>query len=251
MKQLRISYSKHNVYSSVSALKNQCLPWNNLILLLEGQMVYQVDGERVELGAGSVLFLPKGGRRIRLATEGLANFFVFNFYCDTPLRLPTVTKNAVQGAVYSLLCAYDALHTAEPFGNPEETEHLLGCLLAVLERRSRTQAYSALTGKIVEYLHQNFRKNVTLEQIGRVTFFSPVYCDAVFKKDTGSTILSYVLALRIQEAKRLLLEEDLDMSRIAEAVGFHSGNYFSRLFKKRVGCTPSAYRAHKKEKSTC
>ena len=241
-----LSYSSHNVYSAVSALKNECLQWNNLIILLDGYMVYETEEGQVELFSETVFFLPKGSRRIRLATSAPANFFVFNFSCDTPVRLPKVLKNATHGAVYSLLSAYDAINKDSHFDNTEKNEHLLGCLVSVLEHQARTQAYSELTLKISDYLHKNFKNVITLEDVGRAVFFSPVYCDAVFKKDTGSTIIDYVLSLRIEESKKLLLKGNYDIKEIAESIGFHSGNYYSRVFKKRVGCAPSAYRAHSK-----
>jgi YesN/AraC family two-component response regulator len=209
-------------------------------------MTYEIEGQRVELSSETVFFLKKGSRRVRLATNSRANFFVFNFSCDTPISLPTVLRNATHGAVYSLLSAYDAIKRDTPFDNMEEIEHLLGCLLTVLDHRAHTRAYSHLTQKILDYLHQNFKKSITLEEVGRVAFFSPVYCDAVFKKDTGSTIIDYVLTLRIEESKKLLLKGNSDIKEIAESIGFHSGNYYSRVFKKRVGCAPSAYRAHSK-----
>ena len=242
MKKLSLSYSSHNVYQSVSALKNECLPWNNLIILLDGHMVYEVEGRRLELSSETVFFLPKGSARTRLSTSSHANFFVFNFLCDTPIALPTVLNNATHGAVYSLLSAYDAINKTAHFDTREENEHLLACLLTVLEHQALTRAYSPLTKKILDYLNRNFRKRITLDEIGRISFFSPVYCDAVFKEDTGSAIIDYVLTLRIEESKKLLLSDDSDIKEIAEAVGFHSNNYYSRVFKKRVGCAPSAYR---------
>jgi len=241
-----LSYSSHNVYSAVSSLQNECLLWNNLIILLDGYMVYESEGRQIELFPETVFFLPKGSPRIRLATNAYANFFVFNFLCDTPIELPTVLKNATHGAVYSLLSAYDAINKDSPFDNQEEIEHLLGCLLTVLEHQARTQAYSYLTQKILDYLNQNYRKKITLDEVGRIAFFSPVYCDAVFKEDTGATIIDYVLTLRIEESKKLLLNDNSDIKEIAESVGFHSSNYFSRVFKKRVGCSPSSYRAYGK-----
>ena len=209
-------------------------------------MIYEVEGQRIELFSETVFFLPKGSRRVRLATNSRANFFVFNFCCDTPISLPTVLKNATHGAVYFLLSAYDAINRNTPFDSIEETEHLLGCLLTVLERQTRTREYSSLTRKVLDYLYRNFRKKITLDEIGRVAFFSPVYCDAVFKEDTGSTIIDYVLTLRIEESKRLLIEENSDIKEIAESIGFNSSNYYSRVFKKRVGCAPSVYRAQSK-----
>ena len=237
-----ILHARHNVYSSVSALRNERLSWNNLIILLEGKMIYEIGGRQIELLPETVFFLPEGSPRVRLETKGYVNFFVFNFLLDTPPELPTVMPNATYGAVYSLLAAYDSINRSEHLYDREENEHLLACLLSVLERQALLQAYTPLTRTVLDYLLQNFRKKITLNEIGRITFFSPVYCDAVFKQDTDFTITDYILKLRIEESKKLLLEDDEDIQQIAKSVGFSSGNYFSRVFKKRVGCSPSVYR---------
>lgn len=237
-----LSYSSHNIYTSVSALKNERLPWNNLIILLDGYMLYEVGGERIELFAESVLFLPEGSPRVRIATDARANFFVFNFLSDTPINLPTVMYGATHGAVGALLSAYDAINASSRLESREENEHLLACLIVELKNKALTQSYSPLTRKILEYLRENFRERITLSDIGQVTFFSPVYCDAVFKEDVGTSIIDYVLTLRIEESKRLLVEGGVEMKEIAEMTGFGTGNYFSRVFKRRVGCSPTEYR---------
>ena len=241
-----LSYSRHNIYTAVSALHDERLPWNNLIILLDGHMIYEVDGERIELFPETVFFLPVGSPRARVSTVGYANFFVFNFLSESPVALPTVLRNATHGQVGALLSAYDVINGFSRFDTNEENEHLLACLLTVLEKQALTRAYHPLTRKILDYLHRNFTKKITLSDIGRVSFFSPVYCDAVFKEDVGTSIIDYVLTVRIEESKKLLAESDMDIKQIAESAGFSCNNYFSRVFKKRVGCSPREYRiAHK------
>ncbi len=169
-----LSYSSHNIYTSVSALNDEHLSWNNLIILLDGRMVYEVDGQRVELLSESVFFLPKGSPRVRIATDGYANFFVFNFSSDEPISLPTVLHGTAHGAVGALLSAYDAINRFSHIDTREENEHLLACLLSVLKNRTLTQSYSPITRKILDYLQQNFKNKITLSDIGSITFFYPV-----------------------------------------------------------------------------
>ncbi len=207
-------------------------------------MTYVLDGKPTVLSSGTVLFLPAGSARIRMATESNVNFFVFNFLCDTPIALPTLLHNATHGGVFALLTAYDAINKLPHPNQNEKNEHLLACLLSVLEELAAKQAYSPLTRTVLDYVHREYRQRITLHEIGQKTFFSPIYCDTVFKRDIGSSIIDYVLTLRVEEAKRLLVEDRADIRQIAEAVGFQDANYFSRVFKKRVGCSPSAYRRH-------
>jgi len=57
MNELNLFYVSHNSYYSVSALQNECLQWNNLIILLEGNISYVIGGQQIELLPGTVLFL--------------------------------------------------------------------------------------------------------------------------------------------------------------------------------------------------
>ena len=63
-----------------------------------------------------------------------------------------------------------------------------------------------------------------------------------FKKEMGKSIINYLIDVRISEARNLISGSALPLSAISEKVGFEDYNYFSRIFKKRVGYTPRQYR---------
>ena len=71
---------------------------------------------------------------------------------------------------------------------------------------------------------------------------SDKYFREQFKKLYGSTPTQYLLGLRLSEAAKLISEGILDISEVAEAVGFSNIYYFSRMFKKRFLCAPSYFR---------
>jgi YesN/AraC family two-component response regulator len=148
----------------------------------------------------------------------------------------------MRSEIVLLIAAYDKIEKHVYPDNKEKLEHLCGCILAILEDVSAAEQYSTLTRKIMEYIHSDPIQKITLDDIGRFTFFSPIYCDTVFKRETGKSIIDYVIDRRIDEAKRLLLEGTVSLGDIAEAVGFNDYNYFSRVFKTRSGISPSKYR---------
>ena len=86
--------------------------------------------------------------------------------------------------------------------------------------------------RILAFLKRHMGERITLADVGTLTYFSPVYCDTVFKKDTGRSIVDYLLEMRVTEAKSLLLEGELTLKEIAERTGFGDSNYFSRIFKR-------------------
>lgn len=119
--------------------------------------------------------------------------------------------------------------------------------------REIMQAYqkgsnSSLRDAVLEYLHENYTKTLSLELIAEKFHITPTYLSGYFKKEVGENISSYLANLRIAEAKRLLETTDLKVSDISEQVGIYSQTTFIRLFKKNCGMTPNEYRkAQEKE----
>lgn len=103
------------------------------------------------------------------------------------------------------------------------------------------KVYSALTKKIIYYLHSNFSKQITISDIADHVHASANYCSTLFKKETGFTINEALTKLRIEEAKRLLIQGDLKIKEIASLCGFGSARYFSEVFSKHTSLPPLAW----------
>ena len=73
------------------------------------------------------------------------------------------------------------------------------------------------------------------------------YLSRRFKQEVGVTLTEYVNQKRIERAEALLKVTELPVSEVAAAVGILDGNYFSRLFRKQTGMSPSKYRNAQKE----
>ena len=74
---------------------------------------------------------------------------------------------------------------------------------------------------------------------------SSAYFSTVFKRDTGKTFIEYLTDYRMEEASKLLLNDNLKTYVIAERVGYSDPNYFTYVFKRKYGLTPSKYRKEK------
>ena len=97
-------------------------------------------------------------------------------------------------------------------------------------------------GKVKEYIHANLKNEITREDIANHVFLNPDYLTRVFKKSTGLSIIEYVTEARIKKSLALLNDSNLPISAVASEVGYDNLTYFSKLFKKAVGITPSEYR---------
>ena len=94
---------------------------------------------------------------------------------------------------------------------------------------------------IVRYLDKNFKGRVTLDEICAETNYNKYSLCHNFKAVTGATIFEYVNFLRIHYAVERLKESGSSVIEVATDCGFSSLSYFNRVFKKIIGCAPSAY----------
>lgn len=92
---------------------------------------------------------------------------------------------------------------------------------------------------MIEYIHENYHRDITLEELAGQLYISKNYLNQIFKKVTGDTFMNYVISVRMQRAKALLLEGKHLVYEIAEMVGYQNVPYFSTLFKKHCGVNPS------------
>lgn len=99
--------------------------------------------------------------------------------------------------------------------------------------------------KALNYIHDNYTSDITLECVADILFINAAYFSDLFKKEVGKTFVEYVTNLRIQEAKSLLEIQELKVSEIAGMVGYKEDSYFIRVFKKYTGMTPSEYRGNR------
>ncbi len=96
------------------------------------------------------------------------------------------------------------------------------------------------------YIDENYAKDISLDDVSRVVNISPYYFSRVFKDETGQNFIDYLTGQRIEKARELLLSsDDLTMKEISVMVGYSDPNYFSRIFKKNVGVTPTEFKGGK------
>ncbi|MDK2829384.1 MAG: hypothetical protein PWP67_2204 [Clostridium butyricum] len=85
--------------------------------------------------------------------------------------------------------------------------------------------------------------NISLDDMSRNMYLSSVYISKVFKEKTGESPINYLINLRLEKAKDLLLSTESPVKVIAQAVGYTDAYYFSKLFKKYYGYSPCKFRA--------
>lgn len=96
--------------------------------------------------------------------------------------------------------------------------------------------------KAKAYIATCLSEKITLKMISEYVYLSETYFSFLFKKVTGITYIDYIQKLRMQEAKKLLVNSNYKVYKIAEMIGYSDYKYFSVQFKKYVALTPKEYR---------
>jgi AraC-like DNA-binding protein len=92
------------------------------------------------------------------------------------------------------------------------------------------------------YMRRHYAESLGLGLVARVAGYAPKYFSELFKKKQRLTFESYLTQLRIERAKQLLSGTTLNLQRVAQLSGFSTRSYLGRVFKRRAGVTPMAYR---------
>lgn len=106
--------------------------------------------------------------------------------------------------------------------------------------RSQREARPITDAK--RFIQQHYQESLRLEDVSGVVGFNATYFSVMFKKETGQNFMDYLTELRINKAKELLCGEECSVQDVAEQVGYRDLKYFSRLFKKTTGISPSDYK---------
>ncbi|OMF37269.1 AraC family transcriptional regulator [Paenibacillus sp. FSL H8-0548] len=98
------------------------------------------------------------------------------------------------------------------------------------------------------FMEQHFNEQLSVEQLAAMANISPKYFVDLFTKTYGQSAMDFLTDLRINRAKRYLIETEYRLREIAQRVGYSDEFYFSRKFKKEVGVSPSAFVKHPRKR---
>lgn len=110
--------------------------------------------------------------------------------------------------------------------------------------RARSTSTKSFVSRAVEYVRNNYSdEDLSLDSVCKALGVSNSYFSTIFKKETGDSFIGYLTDYRMDWASRLLIETNEKSYVIAKNVGYTDPNYFSYVFKRRFGVSPSKYRA--------
>lgn len=149
-----------------------------------------------------------------------------------PLQLP---EGFVEDYVYAIdrMCSVD-----EIFAYAKKT--VLGSFHEMIQMKMADDNRPVRIAK--QYIRENYGKPITLESVSEVAGFNAAYFSTLFKKVTGVTFSEFLLETRMEAAKELLKETNLNIASICEMVGYSDSKHFTKTFMRENGLKPNQYR---------
>ncbi len=176
--------------------------------------------------------------------------------CFVPISSAVIPLRKFQQEVYS--CYHEIILTQEkkdacwPLMTKVLAQQMLVWVLKELspQNSSSIQDYfqlktydkQTIAQTITSYFQENYMKKISVEEIARSSYLSTTYITKIYKEITGDTPINYLIRLRMEKALEILREGHFSIQDVAKKVGYDDPYYFSKLFKKRFGISPSSYK---------
>lgn len=230
-----------------------------IVFIVKGEGTHLIGGKKYHTKAGDILIFNPGV----IHDEAAQIDSNMEVYCCGINRLhikgmdknclfepedPAVIFSGKRQEIIRHILDIMFFHIKGKYGNTDELCcYLLSSLLTILVELPRDvnpfqlNKYS-LMGKVRLFLEQNFSQELALQDIADRFKISPYYLSRRFKEETDFSPIQYLNRLRLGEAQSLLITSHLSVTQIANEVGYENISYFSTLFTKTVGLSPSAYR---------
>lgn len=229
--------------------------------ILEGEVVYHVDQKVLTLNAGNLLLFNPGvdhweeqlsetrSHQLHIGIKnvsltGLArNVFPNNqAYLQLDRDLAEILSKAWQ-----IIAELNEQKSEHNLMVKSLVTEILVLILRGLEKRQPIQPLMSqtkirqqkLVNHTVYYLENHYMEEITLEMLAKKLFVSPTFLSKIFKEAMGVSPINYLIKIRLERSKVLLTNEEMSVKEIAGFVGYSDALYFSKLFKKYYGESPT------------
>jgi AraC-like DNA-binding protein len=239
------------------AIGETMIDFIDLTYIVAGKATYLIDGQPYDVEQGDLICIPKNSRRAAItdSRNPMVNFAAnFQFYDlkgeDAKLPFPVVSKVGVHDELISL---YKELSVEWLRKSPGYKMKVHGIFLSILHHyftmiyyKSYSAPIDSRIQKALTYIHKNYVNSITLDDLANLSGLNSIYFGTLFKKCTGVSVKRYITQVRINHSEKMLLSGEFMVSEVALKCGFEDMFYFSKVFKKVKGFSPSKITTLKK-----
>lgn len=227
------------VYSKKSRIyKTSCRTTYGLTFCQSGQITYTMNGKKYVSRPGTAILLPQGGA-YRLFGDATGWFPLINFEC-TNLKCEEIIVFPLQHP-QSCIKDFEALNNL--FINGRSPLKIYSAFYDLLDKVSyESIPQSKRMSFIIQYIEDHISSpGLSNSEIATQAYISEVYLRKLFDTFYDTSPKQYILNMRIQKAKYLLTNTEYTVTAIAEQCGFSSLYHFCRIFRNKIGMSPTEY----------
>lgn len=205
----------------------------------------------------------QSGKIREITIQFASNLFGESFMSKNQMSaIRDMLAKSVQGIAFSQHCIMRVFHRLERLVTMQGDFYRFIELLTILHELATTDEYSILatapfaklpTGsdsrrvtKVQKYIVDNYRHEITLNQLAGLAGMTPTAFSRFFKLRTGKLVSEYIIDVRLGFATRALIDSTTSVSEICYSCGFNNVSYFNRIFKKKKGRSPKEFREYYK-----
>ena len=244
-----------------------------MVYVDKGSVAVKSESEEIILSQGEIIFhKPNEFHAIR-AYNSEPNFFVISFSCSSPSMVCFEGFFAKLNKSLKPFVSAIIEEAEQTFIIPKNTpslkklskredaiiggeqlikiylEQFLILLLRDVNKIGKTEIFSSKEGmesylisSIKSLINDNLDKNLRLDDICKSIGYSKSYLCKIFEEQTGRTIANYAVKAKIKKAKELIRKNDMNFTEISDSLSFDNPQYFSRVFKRVTGMTPTEFK---------
>ncbi len=261
----KILYSNHYDDISISYQSTYTIKY-----VIDGLKHYNYNNQDIEVSKGQYLILNNNSQittEVKKGTKGLSLFLssklineISHFYSSSNSSikfLEIIQRNSNQ-KINNLLNEIVYLYENNQTGFKQQINDLFIIIselivqeqvsidnnfinLNIVKHDTKRELYKSIT-EAKEYLNDNFKEKISLDIISRDIGISKYYLHRIFREINGNTPLEYLKNIRLEKAKNELQYSNSTIFEIAFKCGFDSTSYFSNIFKKHIGLSPTQFR---------
>lgn len=235
-----------------------------LMYCTEGEGWYEIENQKQKVSANQIFILPKATSHAYGSTSKNP-WTIYWIHLDgkvashfaSGLEKPMLISPEKDSRIEERLKLFEEIFSTLKNGySKSNLEYSITALFHFLGSLKYLSAYRACTTcnyqerdiaeEAIHFMRENIHKRLTLKEISNYTGLSVSHFSSIFQKKTGYSVLNYLSQLKIQEACHHLDFSNMKINQISMIIGFDDPFYFSRLFTKTMGVSPSEYRSRKK-----
>jgi AraC-like DNA-binding protein len=242
------SFGHQKTESGQNITSNMCSQYI-LHFVVKGKVHCQIDGIRVEFSAGQGFMVSPPSTVIYISDivdpwecyfvsfngteseELMHNFGIDKENLAFSFQGPDIIRNIYQKLV-------------DLFGMQSNNIYsYLGNLFIIfsLINSNKKADIETMVDKIKEYIHMFYMIDISVEKISKYFKLNRSYLFRIFKQNTGTSIIQYIVDYRISRAKNLLMIDQMNITEVSYSCGFGSSSHFASVFKEKTGQTPKEF----------